>query len=109
MTVVDNTFIRDVQITTGLTATVFLADDGREAAAVSAPRQNIIHRSTNGGATWNRPPTGAAFPGPGRRRAAYFAAHVSRPTGGTWAGATSRVGPSGIVHYVYAQHGAGAT
>ena len=70
-------------------------------------RTNTIYRSTNGGTTWTSSNTGAAFPGPGQSTCGYFAAMFPsywRHMGWGDIGA----GPSGIIHYAYAQHGTGS-
>ena len=62
---VNNTFIRNVQIQVGQDGTVFIAGMDEMGGGLGN-RQNIIYRSSDGGATWNSSTTGAAFPGPGQ-------------------------------------------
>ena len=99
-------FIRNVQITTGPDGAVFIAAMNEGGGGLGS-RTNTIYRSTNGGTTWSSSNTGASFPGPGQSTCGYFAAMFPsywRHMGWGDIGA----GPGGIIHYAYAQHGAGS-
>ncbi len=103
---VNSTFVRNVQITTGPDGTVFIAGMNEGGGGLGS-RTNIMYRSTNGGASWSPVTMGAAFPGPGQSTCGYFAAMFPsywRHMGWGDVGA----GPSGIIHYAYAQHGTGS-
>ena len=100
-------FIRDVQITTGPNGNVYVAAMNEGGGGLGGPRTNVIYRSTNGGATWTSSNTGPTFLGPGVSTCGYFAAMYPsywRHMG--WG--DIQAGPSNSLHYVYAQHGAGA-
>ena len=100
-------FIRDVQITTGPNGNVYVATMNEGGGGLNGPRTNTIYRSTNGGATWTSSNTGPTFLGPGISTCGYFAAMYPsywRHMG--WGDIYA--GPNNTVHYVYAQHGAGA-
>ena len=95
-----------MQITTGPDGTVFIAAMNEGGGGLGS-RTNTIYRSTNGGTTWTSSNTGASFPGPGQSTCGYFAAMFPsywRHMGWGDIGA----GPGGIIHYAYAQHGAGS-
>jgi hypothetical protein len=102
-------FIRNVQLTgsQGADGTVYLAAMDEGGGGFST-RQNIVYRSTDGGATWTGTPTGPRFPAAGDTLCdnPYFAAiqPIWRHMGwGQPAG-----GPRGVIAYDYAAHGAGA-
>jgi hypothetical protein len=103
-------FIRDVQITGDLTTgTVYVAGMNEGGGGLSGPRSNKIYRSTDGGDTWTNTFTSANFSGPGSGTCSsnsYFATIF----GTYWRhmGWGEPAALNGIVHYVYAQHGAGA-
>ena len=85
---VNGAFIRNVQITVGLDGTVFIASMDEGGGGLGS-RTNIIYRSTNGGSDVDVVEHRCL---PSRARASRRAAisrPCSRPTGGTWAGATS--------------------
>jgi len=99
-------FIRNVQVTTGPDGTVFLAGMN-EGGGGFGSRINLLFRSTNGGASWSTVTMGGSFAGAGQSTCGYFAAmfpfywrYMS------WGDIGA--GPSGVVHYVFTQHGAGA-
>jgi hypothetical protein len=99
-------FIRNVQTTTGPDGTVFIAGMNEGTGGLGS-RINMLFRSTNGGASWSTVTMGGSFPGPGQSTCGYFAAMFPsywRHMGWGDIGA----GPSGVISYVYAQHGAGA-
>ncbi|MGH3514255.1 MAG: hypothetical protein ACRDRB_18580, partial [Pseudonocardiaceae bacterium] len=60
-------FIRDVQVTGDLQGSgrVYVASMNEEGGGLTT-RQNVMYRSTDGGATWANSPTGPTFPAPGR-------------------------------------------
>src|SRR4029077_13740922 len=62
-----STFTRDVQITGDLQGSgrVYLAAMNEEGGGLTT-RQNVMYRSTDGGATWANSTTGPAFPAVGR-------------------------------------------
>src|SRR5438093_7912864 len=70
---------------------------------------NLIFRSTDGGNTWSNTYTGPSFPGPGVTAVGYFACMFT-DGGGYWRheGWGEPGAYNGVVHYVYAQHGAGS-
>jgi hypothetical protein len=106
-----NTFIRDVQITgDSATGDVYIAGMNEGGGGTAGPRSNKIYRSTDGGVTWTNTYTGPNFTGPSDGSTcssnSYFAAMFSsywRHMGWGEPAALNHV-----VHYVYAQHGAGA-
>jgi hypothetical protein len=67
-------FIRNIQLTGDLqgSGTVYLAGMNEGGGGLTN-RQNIIYRSTDGGATWASSNAGPAFQGPGRAISGYFA------------------------------------
>jgi hypothetical protein len=99
-------FIRNVQVTTGPDGTVFIAGMNEGGGGLGS-RTNVIYRSTDGGASWSAVTLGASFAGPGTSTCGYFAAMFPsywRHMGWGDVGA----GPSGVISYAFAQHGAGA-
>jgi len=70
---------------------------------------NLMFRSTDGGNTWSNTYTGPTFPGPGVTAVGYFACMFT-DGGGYWRheGWGEPGAYDGVVHYVYAQHGAGS-
>jgi hypothetical protein len=106
-----NTFIRDVQITgDSATGDVYIAGMNEGGGGTAGPRSNKIYRSTDGGVTWTNTYTGPNFTGPSDNTTcssnSYFAAMFS----GYWRhmGWGEPAALNHTVHYVYAQHGAGA-
>ena len=98
-------FIRNVQVTTGPNGTVFVAGMDEGGGGLN-PRSNLLFRSTNGGASWSQISMGSSFTPPGSSTCGYFAAMFPsywRHMGWGDIGA----GPGGVIHYAYAQHGAG--
>ncbi|HET6888659.1 MAG TPA: sialidase family protein [Candidatus Udaeobacter sp.] len=105
-----NTFIRDVQITGDLTTgDVYIAGMDEGGGGFPHNDTNYIFKSTDGGNTWTNTYTGPTFPGPGVGSVGYFA--VMFPDGGGYwrhEGWGEPAALNGIVHLVYAQHGAGS-
>jgi hypothetical protein len=108
-----NGFIRDVQITADkVTGTVYLAAMDEGGGGFPHNDTNKIFRSTDGGNTWANTYTGAPFSGPGVQACSdntYFTCMFS-DQGGFWRheGWGEPAANNGVVHLVYAQHGAGA-
>ena len=104
------TFVRDVQITGDVNGTVYIAGMNEGGGGTNGPRSNKIYRSIDGGVTWTNTFTGANFTGPSDGTTcssnSYFAAMFS----GYWRhmGWGEPAALNNVVHYVYAQHGAGA-
>src|SRR2546428_4138930 len=102
-------FVRDVQITGDLlTGDVYVAGMNEMGGGLGN-RANMIYRSTDGGATWGITYTGPPFAGPGSglcSNNSYFASMF----GTYWRhmGWGEPAALNHVVHYVYAQHGAGA-
>ena len=97
----------------GADGTIFAQTLDEGGGGLGGPRQNFIHRSTDGGVTWSAPiAQGATFTGPGRAVCSdnsYFACMYAAP--GFWGDmgwGEPAVGPSGVVHYAYSAHGAGS-
>jgi hypothetical protein len=112
-----STFIRDVQITgsprgaarfEGKNSTVFVAGMDEGGGGLNT-RQNLIYKSLDGGATWTTITMGARFSPPGDRTCteynSYFA--VVNPIWRHMGCGEPAVGPTGVVHYVYAGKGTG--
>jgi hypothetical protein len=98
-------FIRDVQLTGGPDGTVFVAAMNEGGGGFNL-RQNIMFRSTDGGATFSPITMGAPFAPPGDSLCStnsYFAQMfpIWRHMGWGQPG----VGPNGVVHYVFAGAG----
>jgi len=108
-----NSFIRDVQITADkVTGTVYVAGMDEGGGGFPHNDTNKIFRSTDGGNTWTNTYTGSPFPGPGVQACSdntYFTCMFS-DQGGFWRheGWGEPAANNGVVHLVYAQHGAGA-
>src|SRR5947207_1020068 len=103
-------FIRDVQITGDLaTGDVYIAGMNEGGGGFPHNNSNLIFRSTDGGNTWSNTYTGPSFPGPGVTAVGYFACMFT-DGGGYWRheGWGEPGAYNGVVHYVYAQHGAGS-
>ena len=73
------------------------------------PHNNVnhIYRSTDGGNTWTNTYNGPSFAGPGVTASGYFACMFS-PAYWRHEGWGEPATLNGVVHLVYAQHGAGA-
>jgi hypothetical protein len=97
----------------GTDGTIFAQTLEEGGGGLSGPRQNFIHRSTDGGVTWSAPiAQGGTFLGPGRSVSVsgYFAGMYSTPVAGYWTEmgwGEPAVGPNGVVHYAYSAHGTG--
>ncbi len=108
-----NTFIRDVQITGDIvTGDVYIAAMNEGGGGFPHNDTNNFYRSTDGGVTWTHTYTGPAFAGPGVVACSantYFAC-MFPDTGGYWRheGWGEPAAINHVVHYVYAQDGAGA-
>src|SRR5438552_2608919 len=103
-------FIRDVQITGDLTTgAVYVAGMNEGGGGFPHNDSNLIFKSTDGGNTWTNTYTGPSFPGPGVTAVGYFACMFT-DGGGYWRheGWGEPGAYNGVVHYVYAQHGAGS-
>src|SRR5437016_5294643 len=103
-------FIRDVQITADkVTGDVYIAGMDEGGGGFPHNNSNLIFRSTDGGNTWSNTYTGPSFPGPGVTAVGYFACMFT-DGGGYWRheGWGEPGAYNGVVHYVYAQHGAGS-
>ena len=115
---VTNTFIRDVQITGDASGngTVFIAGMDEGGGGFPHNDTNKIFRSTNGGSTWTNTYTGTPFAGPGVQACTdntYFTCMFNNqggsvPTFWRHEGWGEPAALNGIVHLVYAQHGAGS-
>jgi hypothetical protein len=105
-----NTFIRNVQITGDLaTGEVYIAGMDEGGGGFPHNDTNYIFKSTDGGNTWTNTYIGKPFPGPGVTAVGYFAC-MFPDGGGYWRheGWGEPAALNGIVHLVYAQHGAGS-
>ena len=104
-------FIRDVQSTGDLvTGDVYVAGMNEGGGAFNGPRNNLIFRSTDGGASWINTYIGPTFNGPGRAQNGYFACMYTNPAPGYWRheGWGQVAAINHVVHYDYAVHGAGS-
>ncbi len=104
-------FIRDVQSTGDLvTGDVYVAGMNEGGGAFNGPRNNLIFRSTDGGASWINTYIGPTFNGPGRAQNGYFACMYTNPAPGYWRheGWGQVAAINHVVHYDYAAHGAGS-
>ncbi len=106
-TIYSTSFRRAWKVTGSLGAdgTVFAQTLDEGGGGLSGPRQNFIHRSTDGGVTWSTPiAQGPTFLAPGRSVNGYFAGMYNAPVAGYWRemgwGETA-VGPGGVVHHAY--------
>ena len=98
-------FIRNVQITGDLvTGDLYLAGMNEGSGAFNGPRNNLVFRSTDGGATWTNTYTGPTFNGPGRCQSGYFACMYCSPSPGYWRhmGWGQIAAFNHVVHYDYA-------
>src|SRR6266496_2078115 len=102
-------FIRDVQITGDMSGngTIYIAGMNEGGGGFPHNNTNLIFKSTDGGNTWTNTYTGPSFPGPGVTAVGYFACMFT-DGGGYWRheGWGEPGAYNGVVHYVYAQHGA---
>jgi len=102
--ILNNAFIRDVQITGDLaTGDVYVAgmDEGGGGAA---NRINKMYRSTDGGATFTQTYSGPSFAAPGSTTCAsnsYFYCMFSGPSFWRHMGWGQPAAKDGVVHYVY--------
>src|SRR6202158_3197425 len=100
---VSTNFIRNIQLTGSPDdGTVFVAGMDEGSGGLDM-RQNIIYRSTDGGATWTRIDIGARFAPPGVTGCGYFA--MIPPLWRHMGWGQPGVGPGGVVHYAYAARG----
>src|SRR5882724_8240840 len=111
---VNNTFIRNVQITADkVTGDVYIAGmdenggNGCTSGCASSNRNNKIYRSTDGGNTWANTYTGPTFAGPGRSAAGYFATMYASPAYWRHMGWGQPAAYNDIVSYVYAARNTG--
>jgi hypothetical protein len=107
-----STFIRDTQITVDkVTGDVYVAgmNEGPN-GGLAGPRSNLIFRSTDGGSTWSNTYTGPTFAPSGRANCTANSYFVCMYSPDTWRemGWGEPAAYNGVVHYVYAQHGAGS-
>ncbi len=104
-------FIRDVQITGDLAGNgnVYLAGMNENNGGFPHNDNNLIFKSTNGGASFTNTYTGPGFPGPGVIAVGYFAC-MFPDGGGFWRheGWGQPAAFNDVVHLVYSQHGAGS-
>ena len=104
-------FIRDVQITgDSATGDVYIAGMNEGGGGTSGPRSNLIFRSTDGGTTWTNTFTSANFTGPSDGSTCSTNSYFASMFSGYWRhmGWGEPAVLNGVVHYVYAQHGAGS-
>src|SRR5439155_2807721 len=103
-------FVRNVQITGDLaTGDVYIAGMDEGGGGFPHNDTNLFYRSTDGGNTWTNTYSGPTFSGPGVTAVGYFACMFT-DGGGYWRheGWGEPAALNGVVHYVYAQHGAGS-
>ncbi len=104
-------FIRNVQITGSLgdDGTVFIAAMDEGGGGLSNPRTNVMYRSLDGGNNWSESVMGASFPAPGDSVCEGFASYFARirPIWRQMGWGQPAAPGNGVVHYVYAAHGAG--
>jgi hypothetical protein len=102
---------RNVQITGDMSGNGDVYIAGMDEGGGGFPHNDInrIFKSTDGGLTWNNTYNGDPFPGPGVTSAGYFACMFT-DLGAYWRheGWGEPAAYNGIVHLVYAQHGAGS-
>jgi hypothetical protein len=118
-TTINNTFIRDVQITGTLPgppppqaryySTVFVAGMDEGGGGLNM-RQNIMYRSTDGGVTWTSVTMGPKFSpvGDGVCSSNSYFAKIN-PIWRHMGWGEPGVGPGGVVHYAYAGKGSLST
>jgi hypothetical protein len=99
---VNNTFIRNVQITVDkVTGAVYIAGMDEGGGGCGTTRANKIYRSTDGGNTWTNTYTGPTFIGPCRSSSGYFATMYNNPAYWRHMGWGEPAAYNGVVHYVY--------
>jgi len=106
-----NTFFRDVQITGDLvTGDVYVASMNEGGGGTGGPRSNKFYRSTDGGNSWTNTFNGANFTGPSDGSTCTSNSYFATIFNGYWRhmGWGEPAAINHVVHYVYAQHGAGA-
>src|SRR6516162_5835524 len=104
-------FIRDVQITgDSVNGNVYIAGMNEGGGGFSGPRSNLIFRSTDGGTTWTNTFTSSTFTGPSDNTLCSSNSYFATMFGGYWRhmGWGEPAVLNNVVHYVYAQHGAGS-
>ena len=104
-------FIRDVQITGDLvTGDVYIAGMNEGGGGTAGPRSNLMFRSTDGGSTWTNTYTGPTFTGPSDGTTCSSNSYFATMFSGYWRhmGWGEPAALNHVVHYVYAQHGAGS-
>ena len=104
-------FIRDVQITgDSATGDVYVAGMNEGGGGTGGPRSNKIYRSTDGGNTWTNTYTGPNFMGPSDGTTCSTNSYFATMFSGYWRhmGWGEPAALNHVVHYVYAQRGAGA-
>jgi hypothetical protein len=104
-------FIRDVQITgDSANGTVYVAGMNEGGGGTGGPRSNKIYRSTDGGNTWTNTFTSANFTGPSDGTTCSTNSYFATMFAGYWRhmGWGQVAALNGVVHYDYAQRGAGA-
>ena len=108
---VQNTFVRDVQITVDkINGDVYIAGMNEGGGGLAGPRSNKIYRSTDGGVTFINTYTGPNFSAPGRANCTANSYFVCMYSPNTWRhmGWGQPAAYNQVVGLVYAQHGAGA-
>src|SRR6266478_5524712 len=109
---VNNTFIRNVQITADkVTGDVYIAgmDENGGSGCTTCPtnRNNKIYRSTDGGVAYTNTYTGPAFSGPCRSSSGFFCDTYANPAYWRHMGWGQVAAYNNVVHYDYAAHGSG--
>jgi len=102
--VLNNAFIRDVQITGDVTNGDVYVAGMDEGGGGSANRINKMYRSTDGGATFSQTYSGPSFAAPGSTVCAsnsYFYCMFSSPSFWRHMGWGQPAAKDGVVHYVY--------
>ena len=106
-------FIRNVQITGDTDGTLYIAGMDEGGGGFPHNDTNKIFKSTNGGTTWTNTYTGSPFAAPGVQACTdntYFTCMFNNQGGRPiWRheGWGEPAALNGVVHLVYAQHGAG--
>src|SRR5947207_10472303 len=106
---VNNTFIRNVQITgDDVTGDVYIAGMDEGGGGFPHNDTNLLYKSTDGGVTFTNTYTGTPFAGPGVCSSGYFAGMFTT-NGCYWRheGWGEPAAHNGIVHLVYDQQGTG--
>src|SRR5438132_9980536 len=112
---ITSSFVRNVQITGDMAGngTIYIAGMNEGGGGFPHNDNNLIFKSTDGGASWTNTYTGATtFPGPGVTACSdnpYFSC-MFPDQGGFWRheGWGEPAAFNNVVHLVYAQHGAGS-